>query len=388
MNLETIGANARQASYRLARLSTAEKNALLRKMSGALFADSDKILLANQTDLANYRGNLQDRLALTRERVEAMANAVLDIAELADPVGEVMESFNRPNGLVIKKVRVPLGVIGIIYEARPNVTVDTAALCLKSGNAIILRGGKEAINSNMALVEIMQGVLPEHAVQLITDTGRETANDFMHLHDLDVLIPRGGENLIKAVRKNATVPIIETGTGNCHIYVEKSADLDMAERIIINAKCSRPSVCNACEKVLMDREIADVFLPRITKALKDNGVTVLTDNVDWYEEYLDMKIAIKIVENVDEAIAHINKYSSKHSDSIITGDRKASGIFTTQIDSAAVYVNASTRFTDGAEFGFGAELGISTQKLHARGPVGLMELTSYKYVIEGSGQIR
>ena len=390
MNLEQIGENAKRASFVLSGLSTSEKNNYLHKVANNLLKHKADILVANQQDINNFSGNasLVDRLSLTEQRIEEIAKGVLEIAGLPDPIGEFIDEFVRPNGLKIIKVRVPLGVIGIIYEARPNVTVDTTALCLKSGNAVVLRGGKEAINSNKKLVEIMQEVLPEKAVQLITDTSHETADKFMKLQYLDVLIPRGGAGLIKAVKEKATVPIIETGTGNCHIYVDKMADLDMAEKIIINAKCSRPSVCNACEKVLIHKDISKVFLPRIIKVLENNGVEIKQENVDWHEEYLDLKIAIKIVDNVNEAIEHINKYSSKHSESIITQDKTAADLFTSKIDSAAVYVNASTRFTDGGEFGFGAELGISTQKLHARGPVGLRELTSYKYIITGEGQIR
>ena len=349
-----------------------------------------------------------DRLALNEARIEGMANCLRQVAALEDPVGEVLGMWTRPNGLQIGKKRVPMGVIGIIYEARPNVTSDAAGLCFKSGNAVILRGGSEAINSNKAIAEALrEGLksvgLVEDAVQLVEDTSREVATEMMKLNDyIDVLIPRGGAGLIKAVVNNATVPVIETGTGNCHIYVDEDCDFEMAKNIIINAKTSRPSVCNAAEKLLINEKIAGKFMPIIFEALRENGVEIrgdeslkaLDDSVilaseeEWYNEYLDYTIGVKIIKDIDEAINHINKFGSGHSEAIVTKSYEASQIFLQKVNAAAVYVNASTRFTDGEEFGFGAEIGISTQKLHARGPMGLKELTTIKYIIFGNGQIR
>ena len=351
---------------------------------------------------------LLDRLSLDDSRIEAMAQGLLDIVKLQDPVGEVTNMWQMPNGLQIGQKRVPIGVLGIIYESRPNVTSDAAGLCLKSGNAVILRGASDAINSNKAVAKaLVEGIkrsgLPQDCVQLLEDTSRETATEMMRLNDyIDVLIPRGGAGLIKSVVQNATVPVIETGTGNCHIFVDETADLEMAKAIVLNAKVQRPGVCNAAEKLLVHESIANEFLPTIVKALRENGVEVrgcdkaqaIVDDIkvieepEWHQEYLDLIIAVKVVKDVDEAIKHINKYNTGHSESIVTESYKNSQKFLQRVDAAAVYVNASTRFTDGGEFGFGGEIGISTQKLHARGPMGLKELTTSKYIIFGDGQIR
>ncbi|HIW57214.1 MAG TPA: glutamate-5-semialdehyde dehydrogenase [Firmicutes bacterium] len=407
------GKLAKQASYKLANLSTNVKNAALTAIADALISEADYILSENAKDIDAGEKNgmnpgLIDRLRLTKERIEGMAEGIRQIAALPDPIGEAVSHTKRPNGLQISKIRVPLGVIGIIYEARPNVTADAAGLCIKTGNAVILRGGKEAFSSNMAIVKVMQKAaysngLPEGSINLVENTTRESSTALMRLSDyLDVIIPRGGAGLIKAVVENATVPAIETGTGNCHVYVDESADLDMAKAIVINAKTQRPSVCNAEEKLLVHKDIAAAFLPEIISALAEKGVEIVGDEEvlkvypdatpateeDWYTEYLDLKIGIKVVGSIDEAIAHINKYNSGHSEAIVTRSYEASQKFLDEIDAAAVYVNASTRFTDGFEFGFGAEIGISTQKIHARGPMGLSELTSTKYVIRGDGQIR
>ena len=382
-------------------------------MADFLIENSKVIIEANKKDLETSRikgtsESMLDRLALNEARIEGMANGLRQVAALEDPVGEVLGMWTRPNGLQIGKKRVPMGVIGIIYEARPNVTSDAAGLCFKSGNAVILRGGSEAINSNKAIAEALrEGLksvgLVEDAVQLVEDTSREVATEMMKLNDyIDVLIPRGGAGLIKAVVNNATVPVIETGTGNCHIYVDEDCDFEMAKNIIINAKTSRPSVCNATEKLLINEKIAGKFMPIIFEALRENGVEIrgdeslkaLDDSVilaseeEWYNEYLDYTIGVKIIKDIDEAINHINKFGSGHSEAIVTKSYEASQIFLQKVNAAAVYVNASTRFTDGEEFGFGAEIGISTQKLHARGPMGLKELTTIKYIIFGNGQIR
>lgn len=411
--LNEKGRLAKEASYGLSKMMSAEKDRALYAIAAALRDNTDYILSENMKDIkagreANMREGLIDRLMLTEKRISQMAEGIEQIAALPDPIGEVIFQTRRPNGLEIGQVRVPLGVIGIIYEARPNVTADAAGLCIKAGNAVILRGGKEAINSNRAICSVMQKAgcgsgLPEGSINLVEDTSRESATELMRLNEyLDVIIPRGGAGLIRAVVENATVPAIETGTGNCHVYVEKSADLDMAKQIVINAKTQRPSVCNAEEKLLVDIAVADSFLPIIIPELTQRGVEIVGDEYvceqfaeakpaseeDWGEEYLDLKIGIKIVKDTDEAIAHINKYNSGHSEAIVTNDYAASRRFTAEVDAAAVYVNASTRFTDGFEFGFGAEIGISTQKIHARGPMGLKTLTSAKYVIMGSGQIR
>lgn len=411
--LNEKGQLAKTAAHGLAKMMSAEKDRALYAIAAALRDNTEYILSENAKDIkagrdANMREGLIDRLMLTDKRISQMAEGIEQIAALPDPIGEVIFQTRRPNGLEIGQVRVPLGVIGIIYEARPNVTADAAGLCIKAGNAVILRGGKEAINSNRAICSVMQKAgcdngLPEGSINLVEDTSRESATELMRLNEyLDVIIPRGGAGLIRAVVENATVPAIETGTGNCHVYVEKSADLDMAKNIVINAKTQRPSVCNAEEKLLVDIVVADSFLPIIIPELTCRGVEIVGDEYvcerfteakpaseeDWGEEYLDLKIGIKTVKDTDEAIAHINKYNSGHSEAIVTNDYAASRRFTAEVDAAAVYVNASTRFTDGFEFGFGAEIGISTQKIHARGPMGLKALTSTKYVIMGSGQVR
>lgn len=411
--LENIGAKAKEASYLLMNASITEKNDALSNMAEKLIENSNNILEANKKDIENARNkgtkeSMIDRLLLSEDRIKAMANGLIQVKSLDDPIGEVTAMWKRPNGLQIGKQRVPLGVIGIIYEARPNVTCDAAGLCLKAGNVVILRGGSEAINSNIAIVKALREGLKaanvtEDAVQLIEDTSREIATKMMQLKDyIDVLIPRGGAGLIQSVVKNATVPVIETGVGNCHVYVDKNADLEMAKNIVLNAKTSRPSVCNAEEKLLVHQDIAQEFLPVVIAALREKNVQVIGDSKvrsivdkvqeateeDWGKEYLDYIIGIKVVSDVDEAINHINKYGSGHSEAIVTESYKNSQRFLQRVDAAAVYVNASTRFTDGEEFGFGAEIGISTQKLHARGPMGLNELTTTKYIIYGNGQIR
>lgn len=407
------GEKAKEASYVLMTATTEQKNNALIKMGKKLLELKDYILKENRKDLeiAIKKGiskSMLDRLSLDEKRIEDMADGLRQISSLPDPIGEVTAMWKRPNGLQIGKQRVPLGVIGIIYEARPNVTCDAAGLCLKSGNAVILRGGSEAINSNIAITKalnegIKEAGLPEGSVQLVENTSREVANEMMKLNEyINVLIPRGGAGLIQAVLKNATVPVIETGTGNCHIYVDEFADFKMAIDIIINAKTSRPSVCNAAEKIIVNEKIAKEFLPMAVAALREKGVAirgdkkaqeiindiVIANEEEWSNEYLDYIIAVKIVKDIDEAIKHINKFGTGHSEAIITKDYDNSQKFLQRIDAAAVYVNASTRFTDGCEFGFGAEIGISTQKLHARGPMGLNELTSSKYIIFGNGQVR
>lgn len=407
------GKLAKSASRVLGSLSASVKNNALLAMADALEKKSEFIISENKKDIDAGRKNgmrdsLIDRLSLNQTRISDMAEGIRQIAGLPDPIGEAISSIKRPNGLKISKVRVPLGVIGIIYEARPNVTADAAGLCIKSGNSVILRGGKEAFKSNMAIVKVMQDSgynagLPEGSINLVENTTRESATELMKLNEyLDVIIPRGGAGLIKAVVEHATVPSIETGTGNCHVYVDSCADINMAHDIVINAKTQRPSVCNAEEKLLVHKDIAEKFLPKMLNSLSDKGVEIVGDEKvceiypsaivateeDWGTEYLDLKIGVKVVGNIDEAIKHINNYNSGHSEAIITNSYKNSQKFLDEVDAAAVYVNASTRFTDGFEFGFGAEIGISTQKTHARGPMGLKELTSTKYIIEGSGQIR
>ena len=407
------GQKAKEASYVLMNATTTEKNNALLKMAEILLKSSKEILEANKKDLENAieKGTpkaMLDRLALDESRIQGMADGLKDVVSLPDPIGEVTRMWKRPNGLQIGKQRVPLGVIGIIYEARPNVTCDAAGLCLKSGNVVILRGGKKAINSNIAIVKALrEGVkeagLLEDVIQLVENTDRELATEMMRLNQyIDVLIPRGGAGLIQSVVQNATVPVIETGTGNCHVYVDCDADLEMAKNIVINAKTSRPSVCNAEEKLLVNEKIAKEFLPMMFEALKEkevevrgdkkvldiiNGATEIQDD-EWGKEYLDYIIGVKIVKDVDEAINHINKYGTGHSEAIITNSYENSQKFLQRVDAAAVYVNASTRFTDGSEFGFGAEIGISTQKIHARGPMGLDALTTSKFIIYGNGQIR
>ncbi len=400
---------ARAAASKLALLSTDEKNALLLKIADAIEAQAQSILDANREDMENsgLEGAMRDRLLLTEARIKEMAQGVRDVAALSDPIGETLAEWTRPNGLRIRKVRVPLGVVGIIYESRPNVTVDTAVLALKTGNAIVLRGGKEAARSNQRLVEILAAVpgVPEGAIELLDSSTRQSVQELIRARGLvDVIIPRGGAGLISFVTENSVVPVIETGAGNCHIFVDESADFMMADPIVINAKTQRPSVCNAAEKLLVHERIAAEYVPRIVKKLIEAGVEVRgdgksrslavgmnirpTEEQDWYEEYLRLCMAVRVVANVDEAIAHINRYSTKHSDSIVTRDEANARKFLRGVDSAAVYWNASTRFTDGAEFGFGAEMGISTQKLHCRGPFALAELTSSKYEIVGTGQVR
>ena len=411
--LEIMGKGAKAAARVLAGASTGVKNQALKFISKALIKNSAKIVECNKTDIENARANglseaIIDRLKLDEQRIRGMAKGVDDVIALQDPVGKSIDGCKHANGMTINKVTVPLGVIGIIYEARPNVTSDAAALCLKSGNAVILRGGKEAINSNSAIAQIMREAivksgLPADCINFVTDTSRETASQMMRLNKyIDVLIPRGGAGLISAVVNNSTVPVIETGTGNCHTYVDKSADIEMAVNIVNNAKTSRPSVCNACESVLVHKDIAESFLPAMYAKLKEKNVTVKGDNGvcnildsaeaasedDWGTEFLDYIISAKIVEDIDEAIEHITTYGTGHSECIVTSDYANAQKFLAQIDAAAVYVNASTRFTDGGEFGLGAEIGISTQKLHARGPMGLNELTTVKYLVYGSGQTR
>jgi glutamate-5-semialdehyde dehydrogenase len=398
---------ARAASARLAQLSTEEKNSLLLKMADAIEAKAAEILAANAEDIerSNLQGAMRDRLLLTPARIKDVAKAVREVAALADPIGEVIEEWTRPNGLQIRKVRVPLGVVGIVYESRPNVTVDAAVLAFKTGNAVVLRGGKEASKSNAVLAEILASVpgVPAGAIELLDSSTRDTVQELITARGLvDVIVPRGGPALISHVVENALVPAIETGAGNCHVFVDESADLDMAARITINAKTQRPSVCNAAEKLIVHRAVAQRFLPDVTKQLADAGVELrgdeesrkLTSGIapaseqDWGEEYLRLCMGIRVVGGVDEAIEHINQYSTKHSETIVTASEENAKKFLQLVDSAAVYWNASTRFTDGGEFGFGAEMGISTQKLHCRGPFALRELTSSKYQIIGRGQIR
>ncbi len=413
LTLEEIGQRARTAETVLRTLPTIQKNKALRGAAEALLTHKESLLTQNQLDVEQAKNNqiapaLVDRLLLTETRIAQMAEGLRQIADLEDPVGEVLSMKQRPNGLMIGQKRVPLGVIGIIYESRPNVTADAFGLCFKTGNAVILRGGKDAIHSNNAIAKVLQEALtacqlPADAIQLITDTSHETAEKFMRLNNyVDVLIPRGGAGLIRTVVERATVPVIETGTGNCHIYVDESADLAMAVDIIFNAKTQRIGVCNACESLVIHQNIKDVLLPVLTQKLKEKNVEIRGDEAsrsicadilpateaDWGTEYLDYILSIKTVCNIEEAIAHINRYNTGHSEAIITNDYQNAQKFLDEIDAAAVYVNASTRFTDGFEFGFGGEIGISTQKLHARGPMGLKELTSTKYIIYGNGQVR
>ena len=412
MTIHDMGARAKAAARVLANAGSLKETALLHA-AGALWQRREEILSANALDLAAGREAgmsqaLLDRLALTESRVQGMSSAVEQVAKAADPVGKVLSGQTLANGLQLEKVTVPLGVIGIIYEARPNVTSDAAALCLKAGNAVILRGGKEAFRSNQAVTRVLREALeekglPGDSVQLVEDTSRRSAQELMALTDyLDVLIPRGGAGLIRSVKENARVPVIETGVGNCHVYVDKDADLDMAADIIYNAKCSRPSVCNAIETILVHRDAAEEALPKIKARLDEKqvelrgcerarailpGITPAAEE-DWETEYLDYILAVKVVSSLEEALEHIHRYSTRHSECIVTEDYTAAQRFLQEVDAAAVYVNASTRFTDGGEFGLGAEIGISTQKLHARGPMGLEQLVSYKFLIRGSGQIR
>ncbi len=411
--LNDLGRQAVNAKQNLQRLTTAQKNHALEQAASALVKEQDRLLAANEKDYQKAKESgmaegLLDRLQLTTARIKAMAEGLKQIADLPDPVGEIMESFDRPNGLHIDKVRVPIGVIGIIYEARPNVTADAFGLCFKTGNAVILKGGKDAFYSNQTIIKVLQEALEEEgicrqAVQLIENNDREVTTAFMRLNEyVDVLIPRGGAGLIRSVVENSTVPVIETGTGNCHIYIDEAADLEMAIPIVLNAKTQRIGVCNACESLLVHQKIAEQLLPALGKALQDKKVEIRGDRTvqeqipgacpateeDYGREYLDLIISMKTVTSLEEAIAHINRYNTGHSDAIITQDAAHAEQFLREVDAACVYVNASTRFTDGFEFGFGAEIGISTQKLHARGPMGLKELTSYKYQITGDGQIR
>ncbi|WP_033167618.1 glutamate-5-semialdehyde dehydrogenase [Clostridium sp. KNHs205] len=413
MELVEIGQKAKKAATSLNTLSQEKKIAGLKAAAQALKSHTDKILHANSSDVDNAKVNgmtdaLIDRLRLTEARIEAMAQGLIDIAALEDPVGEVLSMKERPNGLLIGQKRVPMGVIGIIYESRPNVTADAFGLCFKTGNAVILRGGSDAIHSNTAIVDVIREALAntgitEDAIQLVMDISRETAKQLMCLNKyIDLLIPRGGAGLIKTVVENSTIPVIETGTGNCHVFVDETADFEMALNIIHNAKTQRLGVCNACESLVVHSRIKDAFIPALYEMLKENQVVIRGDEIsreicpsieaateeDYAAEYLDRIISLRVVDSIEEAIEHINQYNTGHSEAIITKDYNNSMKFLNEIDAAAVYVNASTRFTDGAEFGFGAEIGISTQKLHARGPMGLLALTSTKYIIFGSGQIR
>lgn len=412
--IETLGSNAVKVKKILAVADTGKKNTALAKISRALIENSDKIIEANQKDLAAARENgmsvsMQDRLMLNEDRIKGIASAVDELIKLEDPIGKVDNGSVRPNGMRITKIRVPMGVIGMIYESRPNVTADAATLCLKTGNAVILRGGKEAYNSNKCICETMREAVekagfPKDIIQFVDDTTREVTTELMKCDKyLDLLIPRGGAGLIKAVTKNATVPVIETGTGNCHLYVDESADIEMAVNITDNAKTQRPSVCNAIETLLVHKNIAEKFLPAVKKKLDEHNVEIrgcadtkriLGDCVvpateeDYATEFGDYIIAVRVVDDISQAIEHIAEYSTGHSECIVTNDLSNANKFKSEVDSACVYVNASTRFTDGGMFGFGAEIGISTQKLHARGPMGLYEITTNKYLIDGNGQVR
>lgn len=404
---------AREAARVMAGLSESQKNLALLNMAEALLRSTPVIMEANEIDVKAGREkglarSMIDRLMLTPERLRDMAEGLKEVARLSDPVGEVESMWLRPSGIQVGKIRVPLGVIGIIYESSPNVTVDAAGLCVKTGNAVLLRGGSKAINSNRTIADIIsaavvKGGLPEGAVQLIENTDRAAVNVMIKMRDfIDVIIPRGGAGLIQTVVQNATVPVIETGVGNCHVYVDSEGDLEKAEKIVINAKCQRPGVCNAMETLLVHRAVAGRFLPGILGKLRDMGVEIRGDDEtraladwvlpageeDWATEYLDLIMAVKLVESQDEAMEHIYRYGTRHSEAIITENYSKARRFMKEVDAAAVYVNASTRFTDGHQFGFGAEIGISTQKMHARGPIGLKELTTYKYIIFGDGQVR
>jgi len=412
-DLQKMGRQAAAAETVLAGLGTQEKNKALHVAADALCGHMDEILQANQEDVETARANnmregMLDRLTLNKERIEAMAEGLRQVAELPDCIGEILEEFDRPNGMHLKKVRVPIGVIGIIYEARPNVTSDAFGLCFKAGNAVILKGGSDALHSNAAIVKALREALaaqglPADVLQLIADTDRSVTVEFMKLKQyVDLLIPRGSAGLIRSVVENSTIPVIETGTGNCHVYVDKEADLDMAADIIYNAKTQRIGVCNACESLVVHRDVREAFLPRLAEKLAPKNVELRGDErirevlpqckeaslEDYGTEYLDYILSLKTVDSVSEAIEHINRYGTKHSECIVTENRETAQRFLKEVDAACVYWNVSTRFTDGFEFGFGAEIGISTQKLHARGPMGLKELTSYKYMIEGTGQIR
>lgn len=410
--LQELGQSAAAAKYEVQKLSSEAKNKALEAVAGALVAKQDEILKANAIDLKNgeekgMNTGLIDRLRLNEERIKSMAEGLIQITQLPDPIGEVIEGFERPNGLAIEKKRVPLGVVGMIYESRPNVTADAFGLCFKSGNAVILKGGSDAIHSNKAITDVIREALKQSgvtqdAISLIETADRSVTQEFMRMKEyVDVLIPRGGAGLIRSVVENSTIPVIETGTGNCHIFVDESADLKKAVSIIINAKTQRIGVCNACESLVIHEAVKDRLLPELAMALKEKKVEIRGDEQvcqiidcipateeDYGTEYLDYIISMKTVSSIDEAISHINKYNTKHSEAIITENMENAEKFLNEVDAACVYVNASTRFTDGFEFGFGAEIGISTQKLHARGPMGLKELTSYKYTIRGNGQVR
>ena len=404
---------AKAASVEMAKLSAEAKNTALCRMANALEANAEKILAANKADVEaakakGLKAALLDRLALDQRKIQTMAKGLREVSALADPIGTIISTWTRPNGLIISQVRVPLGVVGVIYESRPDVTSDAAGICIKSGNAVILRGGSDALNSNVAIGDVLRDALagtnvPVDAVQVVNSPDRKVAEELMRMRQyIDVLIPRGGADLIKTVVETSRIPVIETGTGNCHVYVEEDADLEKATPIVINAKCQRPGTCNAAEKLLVHSKIAERYLPVVIAALRKEGVEVRGDEEtrkivpdvkaateqDWYTEYLDLIMGVKVVKDLDEAIAHINKYGTKHSDSILTTDFDKAMRFIREVDSAAVYWNASTRFTDGNQFGLGAEIGISTQKLHARGPMSVQHLTTTKYVVLGSGQIR
>ncbi len=410
-----LAVQARKAAVRLGTTSTEQRNRALLAMAGGLMHAQDEILAANAKDMEaarakNVAASLLDRLELDPGRLKSMSEALKALSLLADPIGEVVEGHTLPNGIQLSQVRVPLGVVAMIYEARPNVTADAAGLCVKTGNAVILRGGSLAVHSNLALTKVLSNSvagagLPAACIQSVESTDREAAEELMGLHGyIDVLIPRGGAGLIRNVVENAKVPVIETGVGNCHVYIHGGADFEMARKIVVNAKCQRPGVCNAAESLIVDEAVYERVLPPILKELESNGVTIVADErvrtlgavmriepateEDWGTEYLDLKISVKVVSGLDEAITHVNTYGSKHSEAIVTGDYAAARRFLAEVDAAAVYVNASTRFTDGGEFGLGAEIGISTQKLHARGPMGLAALTSTKFVLMGNGQIR
>ncbi len=412
-DIQTLGQTAKASTHQLSLLSTKEKNQILNQMAEALEANTQNIIAANQKDLAKaddygIKETMKDRLRLDEARIQEMANGIRQVATLPDPIGNVDKMWQNADELMIGAKRVPLGVVGMIYESRPNVTTDAASLCFKTGNAVILRGGKEAFYSNQLLVAIMQAVLAQNdihpgAIQFVDDISREVVQEMMRLNDyLDVLIPRGGAGLIQNVKKHATVPVIETGTGNNHVYIDKDANLEMAVKITMNAKTQRPSVCNAIETLLVHKEVAAEVLPILEKELLAKNVEIRADQkalayltqaseatqADWETEFLDYILAIKVVDSLEEAISHINKYNTKHSEAIVTENYSAAQKFLNEVDAAAVYVNASTRFTDGFVFGFGAEIGISTQKLHARGPMGLDALTSIKYIIYGQGQVR
>ena len=411
--IEEICQKAKAAAFDMGQLSAEVKNMALCKMADALEANVERILSANKIDVqaAKARGlkfTLLDRLALDQKKIANMARELREVSALSDPIGEVLATWTRPNGLIISQIRVPIGVVGVIYESRPNVTSDSAGICIKSGNAVILRGGSDALNSNVAVGEVLREALsatkvPADSIQIVNSPDRKIAEELMGMRKyIDVLVPRGGADLINTVVEKSRIPVIETGTGNCHIYVEEEADLAIATAIVINAKVQRPGVCNAAEKLLVDKKIADQYLPLVIAELRRNGVEVRGDRAtqeivsevkaanekDWYTEYLDLIIGVKVVDNLEAAISHINKYGTHHSESIITRDFTKAQKFLNEIDSAAVYWNASTRFTDGNQFGLGAEIGISTQKLHARGPMSIKNLTTTKYVIVGQGQIR